>query len=565
MDSKIKYNNMKKKKYIKTLNIIALLFLFFHLYPQKNENVRIIDNAATYEYSLAHDGKYSYLFINGIPRTGPIIDGNAIYENEGIGFKNCVVIVKFDSLNRYVSHFVTDTSNFIRLSSGSYKDAICFSGIKYTPDGELNPVTIYSLDENMQGEEIFATKDLVRMSGSFIKDGRLYLTGTFSFENGTNVIPGDSLLPMQHYLKDYGVWWQADNTIFTVIKDIEQDSFILKSTSGGVGDNKIYDVEMNDRGEMMVCGKCLADSFRINYVPVDAPNKPGLYKSGFVYKLDSDGNLIFVKLLYSNIGDYIYRLDYDDEGNTYIATSSFGRTSMFEDAVLSSNDSIGGQQTNILKLDEKGNIKWKVKIEGGTYAYTRTMEVGDDLVYVSALNTFVNDSSNIQIDSIALPCLGHETCYVIGLNRETGEYKNSFGYRGDVVIHNLAYINTDTLLVYGLGPVNEIMEGGSSKFKRFIFHRIGGLTGIHEIAEEKRRGVIYPNPVSTGNEISIVAPDGMQIENVGVYNLRGELIFFERIGQDEGTIKTGNLSPGIYLIKIETDEYEYMEKVIVVR
>ena len=120
-------------------------------------------------------------------------------------------------------------------------------------------------------------------------------------------------------------------------------------------------------------------------------------------------------------------------------------------------------------------------------------------------------------------------------------------------------------LVYGFGAVKNVLEGGTSSERRVLYHRIGGLTGIHEIADEKKRGVIYPNPVSTGNEISIVAPDGMQIENVGVYNLRGELIFFERIGQDEGTIKTGNLSPGIYLIKIETDEYEYMEKVIVVR
>ncbi|MEZ4908434.1 MAG: hypothetical protein R2771_12505 [Saprospiraceae bacterium] len=103
------------------------------------------------------------------------------------------------------------------------------------------------------------------------------LLGTFRWEEGINVIEGDSLLPMHHYIQGYGEW-QADHTIFTVIKDIEQDSFILKSTSRGSGDNKIYDVEMNEKGELMVCGKCIADTFMVNNETIDAPRKSGYPK-----------------------------------------------------------------------------------------------------------------------------------------------------------------------------------------------------------------------------------------------------------------------------------------------
>lgn len=554
---------MNKKKHIKALSILVLLFLYFNSYSQRNENVRIIDCGATEDFSFVNDGEYSYIIARDRLYKGPFIDGVEIYKIDPPSLNWGVVILKLDSLNRYVSHFVTDTSINLRLLSGSYKDAICFSAAKWSDDDGLDPVVTYVIDDNLDGKEIFSTHDYVTMNGSFIKDGRLYLTGTFTFEEGTRVIPGDSLLPMHHYVEGYGEW-QAGNTIFTIIKDIEQDSFIIKNTSGGSQDNKIYDVEMNDKGEMMVCGKCLGVTWEINNIPIDAPIKPGLYKSGFVYKLDADGNKIFAKLLYSNSVDYIYRLDYDEEGNTYIGVQSFGRTSMFDDMVLSSNNSIGGEQANILKLDEQGNVKWKVKAEGSEYTYPRTMEVGDELVYVVLqFSNQDNEDTLIKIGDIYLPKIGDCTTYVVGLDKETGEFKNSFGFKGYMLIDNLVFVGRDTLLVYGLGNVDNVLEGGTNLKRSVLYHRIGGLTGIHETIKERKGGLVYPNPVSSGSELTIVAPEGLKIEDVSIFNINGELIKNGAIGYKEGTLSLGFISTGIYLIKISTKDYEYIEKVVV--
>ncbi|MEZ4908435.1 MAG: T9SS type A sorting domain-containing protein [Saprospiraceae bacterium] len=215
-------------------------------------------------------------------------------------------------------------------------------------------------------------------------------------------------------------------------------------------------------------------------------------------------------------------------------------------------------------MDEKGDVKWKVKIDGAKYVYTRTIEVGDELVYISVLSTFYNENLYVNIDSVSLPYLGHETCYVIGLDKKTGEYRNSFGFKGDAVMHNLSYIGKDTLLIYGSEKGNEIINTKSPYFKLFLFHRIGGLTKLLEPGTEKERGIIYPNPVRSGNELKIEAPEGLKIENVSIYNLKGELLKVEKIGENEGVIYIGNIIPGMYLVKISTKEYDYMEKVVVV-
>ncbi|MEZ4908433.1 MAG: hypothetical protein R2771_12500 [Saprospiraceae bacterium] len=51
-----------------------------------------------------------------------------------------------------------------------------FSGTKWSDDDIINPEGVYTVDSLMSGKEIFSTKDYVLMSGSFIKNGRMYIT-----------------------------------------------------------------------------------------------------------------------------------------------------------------------------------------------------------------------------------------------------------------------------------------------------------------------------------------------------------------------------------------------------
>lgn len=170
----------------------------------------------------------------------------------------------------------------------------------------------------------------------------------------------------------------------------------------------------------------------------------------------------------------------------------------------------------------------------------------------------------VQVGSVSLPCLGRYTCYVVGLDKETGEYRNSFGFRGETGFDNIEFVGRDTLLLYGGGEVSSVIEGGTNSFEHFIFHRIGGLTGTHQIEGESSKGFIYPNPVQAGGELKAIAPDGSEIEHLRLFNLEGKLIKYARIGQNEGSIMLDNIAPGIYLLNISTKEYEYTEKVVVV-
>ena len=78
---------------------------------------------------------------------------------------------------------------------------------------------------------------------------------------------------------------------------------------------------------------------------------------------------------------------------------------------------------------------------------------------------------------------------------------------------------------------------------------------------------LYPNPVKQGDKIKITFnPQSGHINfiSVGAFNALGQQVFTQQVDGEEFELETFNLSPGVYVLKITTEDFWiYTEKMIV--
>ena len=118
-----------------------------------------------------------------------------------------------------------------------------------------------------------------------------------------------------------------------------------------------------------------------------------------------------------------------------------------------------------------------------------------------------------------------------------------------------------------------------------FYQEIGGLKGCYSVDLKLESGriirscercvdktikmmSIYPNPVKRGDVVSIFLSDDSQIYNdlinITLYTSDGRLIRSEQVHYGKFEVGTSNLSAGIYILKIMTNDGQlYNEKIVV--
>jgi hypothetical protein len=71
---------------------------------------------------------------------------------------------------------------------------------------------------------------------------------------------------------------------------------------------------------------------------------------------------------------------------------------------------------------------------------------------------------------------------------------------------------------------------------------------------------VYPNPVSRGQNIHIVAPSGAYYE---LYGVGGQLIVKGTTANGSALISTSNMASGVYLIQVKTDNDNLQQKLVI--
>lgn len=287
-----------------------------------------------------------------------------------------------------------------------------------------------------------------------------------------------------------------------VLKLDSSGNFLLAKSFGSISDDFGYSIKVDSTGNIFTVG------YFQNTVDFD-PNS-GVYNLSsngsydiFIHKMDSNGNLVWVRTFGSNDYDSAANLFLDNSGNSFI-TGSFNGTVDFDPSIGTAVlTSFGNNDIYVLKLDSSGNFVWAKSYgntdnDGGTSVYVDNNEN----VYITG-----NFSNNVNFDP--------------GL---TNEIKNSIG-NADIFILKL---NQNSL----------------------------GLTDVND----NKNIIVYPNP--TSGLVKVKVNDNENNLDISLNDITGKTIFtkhFDIFNSTEFNIEGEN---GIYFLNIKTQHSQNIIKII---
>lgn len=125
---------------------------------------------------------------------------------------------------------------------------------------------------------------------------------------------------------------------------------------------------------------------------------------------------------------------------------------------------------------------------------------------------------------------------------------------GATVQHRYASNGIYTVTVNLLG---ECSDSSASSATVNVFDANGGTGLVH--IENSNSFSLYPNPAR--NQVMITNKTGLQMKRLTVYNILGQVIYEAQAENAYGhRINTTNCTPGVYLLKIETESGFYIRK-----
>lgn len=129
-------------------------------------------------------------------------------------------------------------------------------------------------------------------------------------------------------------------------------------------------------------------------------------------------------------------------------------------------------------------------------------------------------------------------------------------FNGIIKLNSVNYTASSGIAIIPNVPagLNTITKGGTTNL--YYIKTAYSTLGVNQISKEDIS--FYPNPVT--NELNIAVSNGIVIEKVVVYNLVGQAV--RTIESSINTINMSDLSNGVYLVKVQTNEGTIDKKII---
>ncbi|MCF6308776.1 MAG: T9SS type A sorting domain-containing protein [Flavobacteriaceae bacterium] len=208
------------------------------------------------------------------------------------------------------------------------------------------------------------------------------------------------------------------------IKDIfiqkldESGNFLWAISFGGVGDEYLGSITLDDTGNLYITGRFF-DIVDFDPGPGSQIITSNGYNDSFIMKLDPLGNLIWVKTLKGPAFNVGRSITIDDSENIYI-TGSFGGTVDFDPNNGVFNVTSNGEgDVFILKLNSVGDFIW-VKTLGGNlndYVNSSAIDSSNNLYITGKFEGLVDfDPSNGIFNITANPDGGNRDIFILKLD-----------------------------------------------------------------------------------------------------------------------------------------------------
>ncbi len=160
-----------------------------------------------------------------------------------------------------------------------------------------------------------------------------------------------------------------------------------------------------------------------------------------------------------------------------------------------------------------------------------------------------NDLSTC-INKIVLPSYAAISLHIISLDTEADRdllriYK--FPIRNENLLTTLSGTMSDTTLYFDEKRLALIFESDEqNNAAGFEIEYTGSKTGISEWTETFS---VWPNPTTDALHLRADLP----IDHVTVCDLQGRTVATQQIGDQQGSVNVGHLAPGVYLLRIHSD------------
>ncbi len=241
---------------------------------------------------------------------------------------------------------------------------------------------------------------------------------------------------------------------------------------------------------------------------------------------------------YYYVGNHIF---VDNHGNSYISGHFF-------------SSSISDNQFITIKYDSSGNEIWVNKFDGPSNTSCQLFDMAMDnknSVYITGrvYNSYIDHLVLVKYDTNG--DLLYEGYYV----------ESSLNTKG----HDIEIDNNNNVFLIG----ESWKSGLKTIVLKYIQTPLSGNETNNIIPHTPRLNQNYPNPFNSSTSISYYLPKNMYV-NITIYDLLGRKI--KRIvdekkqaGNYKFTFITDNLSSGIYIYRLQADEFNITRKLLLIK
>lgn len=433
-----------------------------------------------------------------------------------------------DSGNSYITGFYRGNADFgnFTLNGGNQNK---FFVAKLDTNGNFIWVKDADLEISSGGTRIVEKNGQIYIIGSF--------HGTFKFD--------DEIIETEH----------------------NSDSFFMKINSNGELQwlkhgqfdfaGSILGLDADDYGNLFLSGN-YTGSFTIDNFELDN-NTEG--SDVLFAKLDSSGNVLWLKSSHDSTVGSIRNIAVDSN-NDFIISGLFSNSITIEDSTLETTPDLNGL---LIKLNSDGELQWMKKIE------SENMIDLHSICTDNSGNSFVSGffSQHANFDGTEIFSSYMQEILVFKINA-AGEYvwirksddnapnggwaRNAFGISTD----NSGYLFLTGTFRNQFQLGDTVLESLDYNGDIFITKLSDANMGIPEPLNHEEIK-IYPNPVK--DLISIESKN--KISTVSIIDLSGKLIQKKIVNSTKTQFNTNNLTKGVYVIEITNDKGQKISKKII--
>ena len=395
-------------------------------------------------------------------------------------------------------------------------------------------------------------------------NGNSYTTGYFSLTVDFDPGPGVFNITV------YGPTFDSDDFI---LKLDSAGNFVWAKRLGGTDSEWAYKIILDANGNIYTAG--FFSSTTADFDP--GPATYTLTSAGdadiFVSKLDSAGNFVWAKRMGGSAREWAYSMAVDAAGNVF-TTGYFNGTADFDPGTATFNlTSAGMEDIFISKLDSSGNFVWAKKTGStlGDYGYSIALD--------SAANVYTTGYFQLTTDfdpgpgTYNLNVVGASDIFVCKLD-SSGNFiwADGFGSSGYETGYSLAVDASANVYTTGSFLATVDFDPGSGTFNMtpfgysdvFVVKLSDVAVGINENSNSTDAINIYPNPST--NYFTIALTHISKKVEIIITDISGKIIYSVSETEKQNIkVNADDFAQGIYLVKIQSEDFLKTEKLIVTK